>query len=566
MNNRAFPVINYCRDCYKIPLLSLVKKHKEILVNSFCPGCCQTKQILLSTFVSNNIKSVEEQNKIVNKILDSSFCKVHQKSYTYYCGECNIHCCEDCNLKKHNIHWNIQLSSLLGEQSIASFGEKITKAESYINGYLGMIKEAIVKKLLQQIQQVESAYNNMKKLNMNIISLLKYLFSNCFLNIPSYNTITNVKNNMNFNTPSYVNIPQGNETNFVNFLEKIEIIPISSILDKPGLKKLNFIKSIPTPSDLHYPNTICSLSDGRFAISEDKIIKFYDNTKYFNVDFIYPLRTPIYRIIHFIHIENSKIIIVGKQNEIDVIKFSAKSYRSIHKLNNDYNKVYLCPLPFNRFAYLENSTTVQINEVPVQPFTITITKQKEIYGMVNLSKARMFVVKNENSLAFYTNNNFLLKKTVKFKSIKVSSYEGMTEFGQNKIIFATHHNDNKIIILDTLSFQIVTVISIDFFMKQGKLLEKFFHNACSICCFEIVNENYILMGNNCGGLALFDINQMTITETASHYGNKNKKGIFDGMFYKKELFHSDYISGIKQIGINRILTTSMDGSSKIWEW
>ena len=73
------------------------------------------------------------------------------------------------------------------------------------------------------------------------------------------------------------------------------------------------------------------------------------------------------------------------------------------------------------------------------------------------------------------------------------------------------------------------------------------------------------MGNNSGGLALFDITQMTITETASHYTKKNKKGLFDGMF-KKEIFHSDYISAIKQIGINRILTTSMDGSSKIWEW
>ena len=565
MNNRAFPVINYCRDCYKIPLINLVKNRNEILVNSYCSRCCQTKQFPLSTFVSNNVKSVEEQTEILNKIQESAFCKNHKKSYTYYCGECKIHCCEDCNLNKHNTHWNIQLSSSLGEQSIANFGENIQKAESYINNYLGMIKETIIKKLLRQIQEIEYAYNEMQKLNMDIISLLKHLFSNCFLNIPSYNTITNVKNNINFNTRTYINIPQGNETNFVNFLEKIEILPISSIVEKPELKKLNFIKSIPTPSDLHSPNTICALSDGRFAISDNKIINFYDNTKYFNVDFVYPLRNPIHKIIHFIHIENSKIVIIGKENEIEVIKFNTKSYQPLHKLNTNYNKIYLCSLPFNRFAYLENGTTIQINEVPVQPFTITITKPKEIYGMANLRKARLFVIKNETSLTFYKNNNFLLEKTVELKNARISTYESIIEFGQNKVILATNHSNNKIIVLDTLSFQIETIISIDFFMKQGKLLERFFSNACSICCFEIVNENYILMGNNSGGLALFDITQMTITETASHYTKKNKKGLFDGMF-KKEIFHSDYISAIKQIGINRILTTSMDGSSKIWEW
>ena len=565
MNNRAFPVINYCRDCYKIPLINLVKNRNEILVNSFCSRCCQNKQFPLSTFVSNNVKSVEEQTEILNKIKESAFCKNHQKFYTYYCGECKIHCCENCNLNKHNTHWNIQLSSSIGEQSITNFGENIQKAESYINNDLRMIKEAIIKKLLQQIQEIENAYNEMQKLNMDIISLLKHLFTNCFLNIPSYNTIINVKNNINFNTPSYINIPQGNETNFVNFLEKIKILPISSIVEKPELKTLNFIKSITTPSDLHSPNTICALSDGRFAISNDKIINFYDNTKYFNVDFVYPLRNPIYKIIHFIHIENSKIVIIGKENEIEVIKFNTKSYQPLHKLNNNYNKIYLCSLPFNRFAYLENGTTVQINEVPIQPFTITITKNKEIYGMANLRKARLFVIKNETTLSFYKNNNFLLEKTVELKNARISTYESIIEFGQNKIIFATHHHNNKIIVLDTLSFQIETIISINFFMKQGKLVEKFFSNACSICCFEIVNENYILMGTNSGGLALFDIIQMTITETASHYTKKNKKGLFDGVF-KKEIFHSDYISAIKQIGINRILTTSMDGSSKIWEW
>ena len=212
--------------------------------------------------------------------------------------------------------------------SIEEIEDELDRAQEHLDTYFYSIKQKHIKQLLFTINEIESAYENSYKRNVNILQLLQTIINNH----DKTNLMKNPINIYKYNESSTSTdlIKYFNEYNISN---SIELIPIQTISEKTcGYNSLLLLKDkrlasctndysvrIFTPSGNYYSdeviigdsiNSICELDDGTIvSCSLDYSIKFepfiIKNAHY---DYIYKV----------ISISDDKIASCSRDNTIKI--------------------------------------------------------------------------------------------------------------------------------------------------------------------------------------------------------------------------------------------------------
>lgn len=337
-NGRVQEIFPVCPQCLKIP---------EIQVISSCPGSirikcsCQYKEV---SSLNDYYTKIEEKNTQVD--INSLFtCYNHNNKYEYFCEECKVHYCCDCNEEKVHQH---KLKELSNEVNIISINDNIQKANSFIENEFKPIKERLITELQEAINKIESSYEKCKVNSKLVLLFIESLVQLYKSNNSNYYLQSNLINNSEFNFSTF-------NKNIINTNLSIQIDETehyfnsySFIKEEVDLSKIKDIKSI----DAHKLNvkSLIILRDGRIAsCSHDKTIKIY-NIQTYKCEI--SINKELDEVEGIAQLDNNILISVTKGGKINFFTIGKKEYQLIHtitKMDSD-NIENVISLSQNRFA------------------------------------------------------------------------------------------------------------------------------------------------------------------------------------------------------------------------
>lgn len=472
-NERAQNIMPICPQCLNIP---------EIQIISSCPGnirlkcSCQYKDVTTLKDYYTKINGKNNQN-----ILTLFTCSEHNHNkYEYFCEECKLHFCIECN--KTIIHQH-KLKHISNEVDINSISDNIKKANAFIENEFKPIKEKLIKQLEESIKKIEDSYDKCKINNELVLSFIESLVFIYQSNCSNYILESNLKNNSDFNFSTFnKNISNSNLS--IQIEETVNYFnSYSFIKEEVDLSKIKEMRSI----DAHKLNikSLIILSDGRMAsCSHDKTIKIY-NIHTYKCEVI--INKNIDEVEGIAQLDNNILICGTKERKVHFFTIDKREYKPFHTINevDPENIENIKSLSNNRYAtYSRKYIQIWNGKEPYNKLAVLDKHSFGVSALIQLKEKEILVSSGlDKTLRLWNLTNYECITTVS----DISYANTLLESGDFIIIGSF----NNVTVFNLKSMKII--YSID--EQNGG----FFNSL-----LELRNGN-ILIGNSYGKVYLYDV-------------------------------------------------------------
>lgn len=455
-----------CENCLKTPIIELVYENPKIL-NVHC-DCGYQNQINIIDF----IKQFSHQ-LINNSNKDESI----NDDCHYYCLICKGKI-KNSDFCVHLSHKKINLDEYFDKRRQLLILSKLDEIKSYLLGYYTEIKEELISKLQNEINQINICFNQNYLINVNLLETIKILFSLCSHNRKDYQTLNNLFRNFNCFTPQFNYKPQHNclyekIENLKNFYRSTFIF-----LPKPppttiNLNNIKLIESIESHTDKI--TKIILLNDGRIASSSfDYTIKIF-NIKKFQCEIT--IKDNYNIVFDIIQLSNGTLLSGSRDSMIRMFDIHQFHYSCIHTISlRRCGIMLLYELTNNRFACCE-----WVNEIFIFSFVPPyiclghFQNSTNIYSLTQINQTDLILLLSTNSIVNIWNiKQMQLVST--FQLSHVGDVFVAYNFTQNKIALGDFE---KLMIYNITSCQIESYITFLNFQKITAVIK--INNKTLIC-------------------------------------------------------------------------------------
>ena len=164
-----------------------VEKHLYTQSLEFCTHC---NYWLCPTCINEEKNDARRYNNEVVVPL----CKIHGRTYRYYCYNCGCNFCDECAMK-HTNHSYKALAVMVTEKELTEIKNHLIKEKKVSESYDDILKK-VKQKLYDKIKEVKDEINKIKEINQRIYSFISTLYDNyneAIYSFPHYNAILNLK-------------------------------------------------------------------------------------------------------------------------------------------------------------------------------------------------------------------------------------------------------------------------------------------------------------------------------------------------------------------------------------
>ena len=269
---------------------------------------------------------------------------------------------------------------------------RIIDAQQHLSTYFKSLKDRIINELLQQIAQINSAYETSITTNTNILSLVTLLIEN-------YNGSSIMRNNI-INNSSFHIYNCDDELSFtsiIKFFNEYNIIsPRELTIDKLTCERTINEHSASV-------NSLLLLNDGTHiaSCSFDKSIKIFDCANDYNCDLTIKGHTD--KISSICQLDEGHIVSCSNDKSI---KIFIKTISDAH--DDSINKVIT--LPNNRVASCSDDNTIKIwkSSPPYQNEPLAVLKghNGKVTSMIFIKNRDIIVAGNTNGLRLWSMSTY----------------------------------------------------------------------------------------------------------------------------------------------------------------
>ena len=428
-----------------------------------CVKCNQNFSNSLEVYINLNNKVIYcekcKKDNVINLNLINTNCVIHcDMKNIYYCKicrneKCNI-CYEDCYLKGHYI---ISFEKEYQNEKIEKYISDFEKQSSIIIKFNESIKNNCLKDYQNKIKNVMEYYEKNKKVNEDIMSIIKIMiinYRNSYKNNTlNYPVISNIINNCLYSNRLKSNITLKTYKEIINYFTDNFII-----------NKFNKEYSFKKFFDIKEATNFINITNNTYALCFNHKINIYNNE--FNL-----IKELEHKIME--KIENPiNIKRIGKTNQF--ITFSKSFFNLWNSLTfenfciNEEQEILFCDI-LNKYIIILNKGLIKVYEIE--------NGKIRIFNKFNLTKETYSKIE-------IINNNLLLLFSkfpvcqLNFKKIS-NDYKKMDllNFQINKVIGINNLKNNKIVIkqndisyfqiFDCITFQFILFINMDLFIYCG---------------------------------------------------------------------------------------------------
>ncbi len=499
-----------------------IEKHLYTPSLEFCTHCSYW---LCPTCINEEKKdAIRYNNEIV-----VPFCRIHRRSYRYYCYNCSCNICEECAMD-HTNHSYQALAVMVTENELGKIKNHLSEAKKVSESYEIILKKA-KKELFDKITVIENEIKKIKETNLRIYSFISTIYDNyneAISSFPHYNAILNLKL-----------IPSIS-------LQKIEFNSNTfSITLLPSIRTIKLNESILSTTNTSI-STNSSVLHNKEIIKEKEIIFSKEGNKIFTLH----------------QYGNSMLTSIGE--EITLIN----NNNTTTYFKTQDTVLYVTTLNNNKIACLSNGKIMIKNDVN-NYFLPGHTQM--VFKAIVLNKTQFASCSLDHQVIIWEENNNLYQQNYseKFDSPVISLH--LLNALQNKMLCATTHK-NKVYLYDFKTHNIDYIFNHIDCCYSNSICEKdnkiYIGGKGSLSIIKLnsfeeiehlpilkktsmINvitsiDNYLICGLSNGNLVLYD--------------TKIKK-----ILHKVSKAHSKGISAIVKETNSSFVSSSFDGTIKRWE-
>lgn len=432
----------------------------------------------------------------------------------FYCKKCreNFNKINDATHRKHP---SVDLRKII---DINEYKEKYKKAKEHISNYIYTLKEQYIKQLNQTIAEIETAYTECERKNNLLLEFTHNLLMSYSYKNLNYNLISNIQNICVYNISSFTyQIKEKDYHQVISFIKTYDILQ-----RKVSLDSLNVIDCITSHTD--YVRNLLLLNDDRFAsCSDDKTVHIY-NSSSFQSEITITNNSAISSIIQL----PNNVLVIPDDNALKFINLFQYSYSSDHIIEHAHDGAIssLIVLPRNRIASAGEDLTLKIWCVNLYVCLAVLSHHTDIItSLLSLHcKDSMVSTSFDNTLVLWDMHSYQSESVV--DSIECWTPNGMVEIPNRRVLIA---RGQTLSVLNVLTYQIEATVEEDVNFR----------------CFCRLTENQILFGGDRGVLGIYDVLENKVDYMVSP--------------------HSNHISSLVRPTPSRVVTSSWDETSNVWE-
>ena len=411
-----------------------------------------------------------KKENVINLNLINTNCIIHKDMKNiYYCKTCRKESCQicygDCNLKGHYI---ISFDKDYQNDKIEKYITDFEKQSSIIIQFNENVKNNFLKDYQNKIKNVMEYYEKNKKINEDIMSIIKIMilnYRNSYKNNTlNYPVISNIINNCLYSNRLKTNINFKTEKEILNYFNENFI-----------LKKFNKEYSFKKYFEIKEATNFINITNNTYALCFNTKINIYNNE--FNL---------IKELEHknLEKIENPiNIIRIGKTNQF--ITFSKSFFNLWNSITfencciNEELEILFCDI-LNKYILILNKGVIKVYEIENGKIKLfnTFNLSKQTYNKIGII--------NDNLLMLYSKYPHC---QLNFKKISNDCKKmNLLTFQINKVIGINNLKNNKIgikqndiryfQIFDCITFQYISFINMDLFSYSGL---KNYNNNLYLC-------------------------------------------------------------------------------------
>ena len=280
-------------------------------------------------------------------------CPIHKNlSFMYYCQKCGVNLCQLC-LSMHKAHEKIVYIKEFTINEENKIRTKITNAYTSINKLtlFDEIKTNCINRLLKQINELETSYEELIRNNNKILKIIEDLINSYNRCKPNYYIVSNLLNNTNFTISTFPDNLEDNYENILNFFKTFSIIKMNKTKRALNIK---LTKEFHTHQNIH---SILKIDNNTIALCGNDKNKIY----IFNVK---SGKYPVKLIGHNDTIWSMTLLSPNKiascSSDKSIIIWL--NYKLDFKIENAHNDIILkvITLTENRFASSSQDATIKI--------------------------------------------------------------------------------------------------------------------------------------------------------------------------------------------------------------
>ena len=473
-SNSHMPKIPICPKCNKNTFITILSIH---CIEIKC-SCGYTEKLSLKDY----------QNAISGYVQID--CPIHKNiSFMYYCPKCGVNLCQLC-LSKHKSHEKIVYIKEFTINEEDKIRTKIANAYNSINKLtlFSDIKTNCINRLLKQINELETSYEEFISNNNKILKIIEDLINSYNRCKPNYYIVSNLLKNANFTISTFPDNLEKNYENILHFFKTFSIIKMNKTKRALNIK---LKKELTTNQNIH---SILKIDNNTIALCGN------DN----NIIYIINLKTEQYHAKLIGHNDTIWSMTLLSPNKIASCS-SDKSiiiwlnYKLDYKIENAHNEMILnvITLTENRFASSSQDATIKIwkSTAPYELLSTLIGHRESIPSLLMLNNKSNNLLscsgEKEKQLRLWDLTTFNCLGSI--DNIHCSYIHSMIQLEDSQVIIG---GANVINIVNTITFKLEATFESETF---GILLS----------IFQI--GNHLLMGSRDNMLYLFDL------ETKSKY-------------------------------------------------
>lgn len=180
MNSKEETQYPFCPQCKGYPIIQIQKENTN-KINIIC-HCGFKSQMLINDYLQ--LISTIHSFPIYN-------CPTHHQSFLFYCKQCHIHLCKECNKDIHNTHKLVDLIKDI--PSLDTIKEKLIEAHKHLDQYFPSLRDK-GKTIKKHEKEVDIAYEKGYKRNKAILALVSLFINSYSSTNYNYYLFCNIKN------------------------------------------------------------------------------------------------------------------------------------------------------------------------------------------------------------------------------------------------------------------------------------------------------------------------------------------------------------------------------------
>ena len=510
-----------CPKCNRIPYIQILEA-SPLKVSLQCYSCDFSRTCLFEELLSQ--KEPKETF--------SDYCDIHRdQKNAFYCLDCQCHFCSNCQ----DWHSSHQFKKLKDIVQIEPLRKKLDDIQEYFGKTLKDIQSNLIKGLQEKTKKLEELFNANFKTNESLIKFAGALIGNynesnyySIVNIANYAELTLNKLNTKSKIKDVIDYYENNYILALNEKPKIEYKK-EQFIKTCNLTKIKEAKKITEEKDEILG--ICLLRDGRLAsCSTNSVISIY-NTKTYECDFQIKEHT---NGVNYLSLTSKGYLLsCSGDTTIKMWEILKDKYILVNTYSGHTGWVSMV-IQLKNGNLLSSSfdRTLRIWNVSA-PFECIKSIRNGIdyvVSMLEVKKGKYIAscTKSASCLIYNEENSFLLEKTI--DDVHCSSCNSIIQLKNKNLLVG--------------GLKSLTMINLNNFRIERKIKD---NSLGGIFCIYQCRDETIIFGDSKGQMCHLSISESKVLEARGDC-------------------HEDGMTGILFLGNEYMITSSKDGSVKVWNY